>query len=110
MKGSLDIGALDQRISLETQLPVALDNGGGRLASPTQLVTVWAAIAFGNPSATEQEARRAVREIIDVTIRWRAGVTRDSAVLWRGARYDVLTIETPDTQCRWLMLRCARDV
>lgn len=109
MKAPADIGALDQRILLETQTPASVDDSGGRLSVPVVGTTIWAAVAYAKSSPTEDDARLAVRQEIDVTLRWRADVTRDSAVIWRGQRYSVLAIDTPDTQCRWLMLRCVRD-
>lgn len=104
-----NIGSLDQRLVLETQEPAALTADGGREDAPIVRVELWAHVRFDRFSPSDEDARRATRETIVVTVRWRCDVGRDTAVVWRGNRYSVLSLEYPDTACDWLILRCARD-
>lgn len=102
-----NIGRLDQRVVLETQDPTAHLAHGGRADAPITAIEVWAGISHSRAAARETDDRRSIEEIIEVTLRWRADVTRDTDVLWRSKRYRVLTIEPLGMPGDWLLLRCA---
>lgn len=104
-----NIGLLDQRVVLETQDPAAHLAHGGRASAPISAMEVWAAVIHSKSSATNVDARRGAEDTIEVTLRWRADVTRDTDVLWQSKRYRVLTIEPLGKPGDWLMLRCVHD-
>jgi len=110
MTAPLDIGQLDQRVLVETQMPPTFDESGARLDSPVTQNAYWAAVSYSRQSGTEEDGRRAVREMIEVTLRWRNDFTRDAQVIWRGARYAVTSIEQMGTDQRWITMRCERDI
>lgn len=104
-----NIGALDQRVVLETQYPAAYLDHGGRTDVPVTAIEVWASVAFAKASASDNDDRRSLQQPIDVTLRWRADITPDTDVLWRSKRYRVMTIEPLAIASDWLLLRCIHD-
>ncbi|MEM6682216.1 MAG: head-tail adaptor protein [Pseudomonadota bacterium] len=106
----MDIGALNQRVVIETQQPATFDAAGARLAAPLVQHTYPAAVSFKRFSADTQDARRTQTEEITVTLRWQTRITRDAVVIWRTERYRIATVEQSDTQRLWMTLNCIRDV
>lgn len=104
-----NVGQLDQRIVLETQDPATIEADGGRSDAPASRIEVWAAVVYARFTPRETEQRRTAEQTIEVTIRWRADVTRDTDVIWRSATYHILTLEQLGRRCDWLTLRCARQ-
>lgn len=86
----LNAGNLDQRITIE-QKTVTDNDRGEAIASWSTLATVW---AQAEPlRGREFFAAAQMQETVDVkfTIRYRADITSQMRVLWRGQAYEMVS-------------------
>jgi len=113
MTTSLPAGRFDQRITLQRR--VAGSAGFGQRAEtwenlPTQ-PTVWAAVSPG--AGRDFAAADQLQATLDAkfTIRWRADVTADMRVLWRGQPFEIIGQPVDVDGGRALLeLRCTQGV
>lgn len=96
-------GQLRERVAIERPVRTA-DGAGGADVTWETLATVWAeVVALGGneqPLAEHNEARGACR----VTIRFRADVTAQMRLVWRGAALNIRGLRDPDGKRQWLTI------
>lgn len=106
----MDIGRLDQRITLE-QRTASVDALGQAVESWSPVATVWAAAEplAGREffAAGQTQSAAAVR----FTIRWLAGVSAAMRVVWRGLPHAIVAAPIDLQGARaYLELMCAAGV
>jgi SPP1 family predicted phage head-tail adaptor len=98
-------GQLRERVTIERP-ERAPDGAGGTSVSWVALATVWAdVISFrgSQPTVAEREEARAPFRAV---IRFRADVTAEMRLIWRGRRLDINGAFDPDGERRWLAIDC----
>lgn len=86
----ISAGVLDQRVTLQSK-SVSRGANGEEVVTWNDVATVWARVA--QLRGREYFAAAQMQDAVDVkvTIRYRAGVTRDQRLLWNGAPLDIVS-------------------
>lgn len=105
----LPAGKFDQRVTIQSKA-VTRNDIGDEVVAWVAVAEVWARVeplrgrewfaAAQNQSAVEYR----------VTIRYRAGITRDMRVMWRGDPLDVVSVIDVNAQRENLELMCMSGV
>jgi SPP1 family predicted phage head-tail adaptor len=105
----MDVGSLRHQVSLQNPPPAATPDGdGGYTETPVTFATVWASIV----PATAHDLERAVAGTVQssathlVTIRYLAGVTTKTRVLFGTRTLQVTGVQNPDERNISLVLVC----
>lgn len=98
---------LRQRVRLENQV---LDpTGGGHYETRWEEVsTFWAAVRPLNHSRLRTKTLFAGklegRNVYEITLRYREGITTDMRVVYNGIPLNILSVTDPDARRQWLVL------
>ena len=87
----MNAGRLDQRVTLQ-QKSVTRAANGEEVVSWTPVATVWAEVRQIRGKEFFAAAQMQDATDVRVRIRYRAGVTRDMRLLWRGASLDIVAV------------------
>jgi SPP1 family predicted phage head-tail adaptor len=107
----MDVGSLRHRVTLQTPTSAA-DGDGGYTDTWATLVTVWASVV----PATARDLERAVAGTVQssathlVTIRYLAGVTTKTRVLFGTRTLQVTGVQNPEERNISLVLVCQEVV
>lgn len=104
----LSAGDLDQRVTLQSKSVTRAGNGE-EVVSWVDVATVWAKV--GQIRGREFFAATQMQDAVDVrvNIRYRAGVTREMRLLWRGSPLDIVSV-IENGRKEWLELMCVSGV
>jgi SPP1 family predicted phage head-tail adaptor len=108
----MDIGAMRHRITLQTPAAATPDGDGGFTETWTALATVWASIV----PATARDLERLVAGTVQssathlVTIRYLAGVTTKTRVVFGTRLFSVTGMQNPEERNISLVLVCQEIV
>lgn len=102
---AVTLGDMRERVQILTYTDTR-DQIGGTVRSWTTLATVWARVE--EMSAGEQYHREQIQTSAQfaVTIRFRADVTVNQRITWRGRRFEISGRPNPDERRRFLRLAC----
>lgn len=103
----MDSGKLNRRIELQSPTHT-LDAMGSNVTSWAMWAEPWAMVEYKGGGETFDAERRVAVQNVEITIRYRAGVTPEMRVKLDGKDYkihDVAEIERRE----FLLLRCSAD-
>lgn len=107
MARGASIGQLNQRITFQ-QEATASDGQGGRTSSGWSDIaatpTVWAMCRQMTGRETDEADRSGHEYPVKVMIRNRTGVDETMAILWRGRRYNIRSLEPYDARASRRMI------
>ncbi len=102
---AVSLGDMRERVQILAPID-GRDVIGGLVRSWNTIATVWARVE--EMSASEQYHREQVQTSAQfaVTIRFRADVTTNQRIVWRGRRFEISGRPNPDERRRFIRLTC----
>lgn len=97
------IGAMRQRVSVETNTPTA-DDSGDLVASWAEYVAGWARVATQGAREFVSGQRVQAEETHLFVMRYRDGVTPKMRVSWDSRYFDIQAVTNPDQRKRYMHL------
>lgn len=100
-------GKLDQRVTLQG-VNVTRGTSGGVVKGWADIATVWAAVRHlsGNERQVSSAGGQVAEARTEITIRYRAGITAQMRVLYRGAVYNIRHVNNLMARNETLILTC----
>ena len=87
-----EIGKLDQRVVIQNYTTTR-DASGDQLETWSTLATVWAGVRYESGSEQQESDQKVATRTIIFTIRYLAGLTEKSRIVWDSRNYDVQFID-----------------
>lgn len=108
MNGTTRIGALRHRVTLERE-QLAPDEAGSFTRGFVTVAEAWAEIRQKASRDPSEGQRRLRRDLFEVTLRARPGLTHADRVRWKDETLKVTGCRAGDLEGRFLVLLCERD-
>ncbi len=106
-KRQVCIGDLDTVIVLQSRAITPPTTNVDFAESFTGLATVWARMGTGRGKTSFDDSEIEVDITHEFTIRFLAGVTSETWVLFENRRFDIIDVEDLEERHEWMILRCA---
>jgi SPP1 family predicted phage head-tail adaptor len=88
----MQIGKLDQRVSLYS-VAQTIDDAGGPVDTASLVATVWAHVLSQKGDESFKAAQQNASRTIKLKLRWRDDVATSWLVEWNGDRYDIVDVD-----------------
>ncbi|MFC7048904.1 phage head closure protein [Emcibacter nanhaiensis] len=100
---------LRHRVTFQTE-EQAPDGSGGLASTWRDVATVWAAFTPVSASEVTESRQQQQRRLGDIRVRHNATLEDCRRLRHDNRNYRILTVQDPDGQGRWLLLRVEEEV
>jgi len=105
----VDIGKLDQRVTLQSR-SVVTDPLGQDTITWVDVIEVWAQRVNQRSAELFQAAQMGNDDVVELHIRYRADVLTSWRLQWRGVGYDIISVSDYGGRMDRTRLLCRRGV
>ena len=106
---SIDPGEMTERVAIRQRTRVA-DGGGGYTTTWATVATVWAKVRPMRGDNRFAAAQLEARRDYEVTMRYRAGLSDEAVLVWRGQTLGVRFIADFGPRAGYLRIECEAGV